>query len=69
MKQQSIKRKPFPPKTPRQQVSIFKYQLFPDGKYYKVFLSDEEVLQLFGGQCSELSNVVNKRVQTRGLSQ
>ncbi len=69
MKHQSIKRKPFPPKTPRQQVSIFKYRLFPDGKYYKVFLSDEEVLQLFGGQRSELSNVANERFQTRGLSQ
>lgn len=69
MKQQPIKRKPFPPKTPRERVSIFKYQLFPNGKYYKVFLSDEEVLQLFAGQRSELDDVANKRRQTRGFSQ
>lgn len=61
------KRKPFVAKTPREQVSIFKYQLCPDGVYRKVYLSDEEALALFGGQGSEPTDVVNKCFQTSEL--
>lgn len=35
------------PKSERAAVSIFKYVLGADGKYFRYYLSDEEALQLF----------------------
>ena len=43
---------------------FFKFQLQPNGKYRKVHLTYEEVLQIFSGQSPALVNVIKKYIHT-----